>query len=208
MPAKKLTIDQYRSSAVMWAFAVEETEERLRSVRDDHLQAHHHGQVRRAYERASEGEKTLLHAELAEATRVMTVASSWRMSLARHEFLTAAAQLQKCVDWLRAHKQEIPELPNEEFIKLLRDISEHWEQIADRKSRGRFKDLRPDERPGSVRYGQHRIEVGAGLVSHDVVEWAQKVDSAVREQGSAAGQELLKPEESIEHLFYNDPPNP
>lgn len=104
----------------------------------------------------------------------MTVASSWRMSLGRREFLTAAAQLQKCVDWLRAHNQDIPGLPNEEFIKLLRDISEHWGQIADRKSRGRVKELRSDERPGSVRYGLHRIAVGGGLISHDVVQWAQK----------------------------------
>lgn len=206
MPAKKLTIEQYRSSAVMWAFAVVETEARLRSCRNDNVQAHHHSQLRRAYEKASDGEKALLQAQFAKSTRVMTVASSWRMSLARHEFLTAAAQLQKCVDWFRAHKQEIPELPNEEFIKLLRDIGEHWEQIADRKSRGRFKELRPDERPGSVRYGLRRIEVGGGLLSHDVVQWAQKVDGAVREQASIAGQKLLKPEDSVEKLFYDDPP--
>jgi hypothetical protein len=108
-------------------------------------------------------------------------------------------------DILPAHPTGASQLRCHLFVQ--QTLSEHWEQIADRKSRGRFKELRPDERPGSVRYGLHRIEVGGGLVSHDVVQWAQKVDSAVREQASAAGQKLLKPEDSVEHLFYDDPPN-
>lgn len=207
MPAKNPSVEQYRSSAVMWAFAVAETGKRLSSVRDDNFMAHHHAMVRRAYEKAPEAEKELLHGQYTESTRVITVGSAWRMTLARHEFLTAAAQLQKCADWLRAHEHDIPELPNEEFIKLLRDISEHWEQLADRKSRGRFKELRPNERPGGVRYGMYRIDVGGDLTSHDVVRWAQNVEESIREQATAAGQELFRAEDSAEHLFQDEPPS-
>ncbi|WP_445162103.1 hypothetical protein ACTXG5_02000 [Mycobacterium sp. Dal123C01] len=190
----------------MWVFAVIEAERRLRDVKEQNLTAHLHAAFRKKFDESSDQEKELLRDQHEEWTSVITTGSIWRMTLARYSLLVAAAQLQKCVDQLRNGGADIPELSNESNIKLLRDIDEHWEQVTRGKSRRRLLAMRPDDRPGTVTYGLGRIDIGGGLTSHDIVQWAYLVEQVIREQAGIEGQSLVRPDDSVEYLFESQEP--
>jgi hypothetical protein len=127
-----------------------------------------------------------------DATEVLTVAAAWRLTLARYTFIHAAAQLLKCLVVLG---EAAPKLADQDLIRLLRNIDDHWED-ADGPSMTALLKRRPNERPTRVVFSNFRIEIG-GLQIQDVVRWANDVDKFVRAEADGDLMPLLHPDDLL-----------
>ncbi|WP_201407644.1 hypothetical protein, partial [Mycobacterium paraintracellulare] len=67
-------------------------EEAVDQFQEDQVES----QIRRDFKDASEEKRAEWADLIASATCVLTIASTWRMGLARNALLNAAAQLRKC----------------------------------------------------------------------------------------------------------------
>ncbi|WP_156428050.1 MULTISPECIES: hypothetical protein [unclassified Mycobacterium] len=176
---------------------MEEAEQQLQVERDRNLKARLDAVTRHQYEEGSAAERERLAAAYAKATSVQTVGSVWRLTMARYMFLHAAAQLRKCVVGLRELGVDMPELPDEKLIRILRDVDDHWEQVEEGRSLKQLRELRPGDRPTRVVYGAFGIQVG-GISTAEIVNWARRVDAAVRANAQAEGQQLVDRDEPVD----------
>ena len=144
----------------MWAFAVVMYGEQLREEADRHVAAYQDAATRSHYAKASEADRQLLRDYAARATSIRTVASAWRMTLARYTFLHAAAQLLKCVAGLSKGGIATPQLEDQDLIRLLRNVDDHWEDADGGPSMAMLLELRPDERPTRVVFSNFLVEIG------------------------------------------------
>jgi hypothetical protein len=103
------------------------------------------------------------------------------MTLARHMFLNAVAQLRKCVLGLDGFGVPVPQLQDSKLIRLLRDVDEHWEQVDQGRSLNELRQLMPDEGPGRIEYTNKYIWFG-GMNTLELIHWADEVDKVVRQQ--------------------------
>lgn len=197
MSSKTPEVHQYRSSATMWAFAVAMYGEQLRREADHHVIAYRDAATRSHYAKASEADRELLREHAANATSVVTVAAAWRLTLHRYAFLHAAAQLLKCVVALRKAGVAAPELEDQDLIRLLRNVDDHWEDADTGRSIAALLKTRPDERPTRVVFSKYRVELG-GLDTRDVLEWASGVNAFVRAEAEADGMPLVHPDDPVD----------
>src|SRR5277367_4253954 len=89
-------IPDYRDMAAMWAYGVLFYGDALKEAVDQFQKDQLDSRTRRHFKDASEEDRAVWAEYIAEATDVLTIASTWRMFLARNTFLNAAAQLRKC----------------------------------------------------------------------------------------------------------------
>jgi hypothetical protein len=191
-------VSKYRSSAAMWAFAVAMYGEQLRAEADQHVVAYLDAVTRSHYAKASDADRELLREHAAKATNVVTVAAAWRLGLHRYTFLHSAAQLLKCVVGLEKVGVAAPKLKDQELLRLLRNVDDHWEDTDAGRSMAELLKIRPDERPTRVVFSKYRVELG-GLNIRDVVKWAGEVNTFVRAEAEADGIPLLHPDDPVSY---------
>lgn len=186
VPGTDPGVPEYRSMAAMWAYAVGvynlQLEEAIDQFQRDRLDL----STRKHFEDAPSEARQLWADHIANATGVLTVSSVWRMSLARNAFLNAAAQLRKCVLALRDLGSDVPEIRDQKLIRLLRDVDEHWEQVENGRSLAELHVTDPDEGPGRITYNNKHVWIG-GFDTLEILDWAEQVDVAVRDQAQAEG---------------------
>ena len=133
--------------------------------------------------------------EMAEDARGFTRDLMWRASAERYFLLLALAQVRKCARMLP--DDDLPSVRDEEAVRLLRDIEEHWEQDEDRgRSLRRLRETRPDVSAGQILFG-----VGQALIGHwaldEVEEWLDEVNKRVRELSTRDGYAIPSPDEPV-----------
>jgi hypothetical protein len=110
-------VPEYRAMAAMWAYAVLiynlQLEEAVIEFQADQVDSH----TRRVFKEASSQHQALWVDRIADATRVLTVASIWRMSIARNSLLNAAAQLRKCAVALEGFGVAVPQIRDQKLIR-------------------------------------------------------------------------------------------
>jgi hypothetical protein len=116
----------------------------------------------------------------------MTIATVWRMTMARYAFLCASAQLRKCTVALERLGAAVPQIRERTSTRLLRDVDEHWEKVEDGRSLAELRALLPDETATRIVYSGKYIQIG-GFDTREIADWAVLVDAAVRAQLAEAG---------------------
>lgn len=204
MDATDPGIPEYRTSAAMWAFAVGLYHEQLREAVDAYAQARNDGAIRNHILSAPKQAQYLFKGQLDKATEVMTLATVWRMSMARYAFLSVAAQLRKCTVALEEGDVVVPQLRNRKVLKWLRDVDEHWEQIENGDSLAKLQALIPEEGPTRVVYTGKYIRIG-DFDTQEIAEWAAQVDHVVRAQLDEAGTPIAEVGEPLADFFARHP---
>lgn len=197
-------IREYQTSAAMWAYSVAIYHEQLREAVESYAQARHDGAIRNTILGAPKGRQYLFGDQLQKASKVMTIGTVWRMSMARYAFLCVSAQLRKCTIALSDRGIEVPLIRNQKLIRLLRDVDEHWEQVEDGRSLAELQALMPEEGPTRVVYTGKYIEIG-GFDTREIAEWAAQVDAAVRAQLEEEGDPIAGIDESLQEFFKSHP---
>lgn len=101
-----------------------------------------------------------------------------RVAADQYFFLSAAAQLRKCVQ--RLADDGLPKMAEHKMLRLLRDVVEHWEQATGR-SVTELRETIPDVQPGRLWYTKHDIWI-EGVSVNEIVAWAAEVDQAIRDR--------------------------
>jgi hypothetical protein len=198
-------IDEYRTSAAMWAFAVGLYHEQLREAVAAYAQARQDGAIRNTILGAPEERCHFFGDQLEKATSVMTIATVWRMSMARYTLLCVAAQLRRCTVALEELGVWVPQIRDRTTIRQLRDIDECWEQGEAGRSRAELRAVMPDETPTRIVHNGKYIQIG-GFDTREIADWAAQVDAAVRKQLEEAGTPIARVDESLADFFTRQPP--
>ena len=157
-----LVKDDYLAMAAMWVYAVGIYNLQLEQAVDDFQSDQHASHFRRELKEHSDEYAAQWADHLKEIEgQELTVASVWRMTLARHMFLNAVAQLRKCVLELDGFGVPVPQLQDSKLIRLLRDVDEHWEQVDQGRSLNELRQLMPDEGSGRIEYTNKYIWLAA-----------------------------------------------
>jgi hypothetical protein len=169
------SVDQatYRQAAVMWAFIVMRQGDRLD-------------------EAAAEYDGTLLEQPRSTPPEVDDYRywwATWTFGADQYFFLAAAAQLRKCV--LKLPHDELPEVPNERMILLLRNFTEHWENPTGW-SATELRGSVPGAIPGRATYTKKDVWV-EGVSTTEIVLWASDVARVLRANAAEAGDPLPDP---------------
>nr|WP_042190926.1 hypothetical protein [Kibdelosporangium sp. MJ126-NF4]CEL19704.1 hypothetical protein [Kibdelosporangium sp. MJ126-NF4]CTQ96930.1 hypothetical protein [Kibdelosporangium sp. MJ126-NF4] len=156
-----------RRAAMMWAFVVQLQADRLyesvsefntAAIDQEFLDA-------RAKGRLPDDWKPYVQEKVGSG---LSWAVAWTAGADHYFFLSAAAQLHKCVS--RLSDDGLPEPPNARMIMLLRNFTEHWEDPAGR-SAVELRTTIPDAVPGRLAYTKHDIEI-EGVSMYGIVEWS------------------------------------
>ncbi|MGW4127266.1 hypothetical protein [Amycolatopsis japonica] len=114
----------YRRAAVMWSFIVMRQGDRLDEAAGEYNKAllDQFWIDQRDAGTLSEDWASYVEQEVGEG---MNWWVTWTFGADQYFFLAAAAQLRKCV--LKLPDDELPVIPNDRMILLLRNFTEHWE---------------------------------------------------------------------------------
>jgi hypothetical protein len=198
-------VPEYRNMAAMWAYGVGvynlQLEEAVLQFQRDQLDS----ETRRRFENASKEERATWADHIAKATGVLTASSVWRMGLARNSWLNAAAQLLKCTVALQAKGVVVPQIRNQDLIRFLRDVDEHWEQVTGGRSLAKLRQTRPDEGPGRIEYNNKHVWIG-GFNTLEILNWAMEVDKAVRKQAEVEGEPIPGIDQPLDKYIANHQP--
>jgi hypothetical protein len=124
----------------------------------------------------------------AEATAVLTERVWWQASAQQYFLLLALAQLRKCVRGLPG--DDLPTLPDDRLLTLLRDVEEHWDIEPDKVwSLRKLRESQPDAGPMRLSFGGSRRYVG-DIDVEDLRTWALDVAREVRLRAAGAGASL------------------
>lgn len=115
--------------------------------------------------------------------------ATWKVGADAYFFLSAAAQLRKCVNKLDG--DELPGSPDDRMIHLLRNFHEHWEDPTGW-SASELRKVIPDAEPGRLAFTKHDVWI-EGVSVHSVVTWAADVERSLRDNAARAGVTLPAP---------------
>lgn len=98
--------------------------------------------------------------------------------------------------WRLLPSDHLPSVRDENVLRLLRDVDEHWEQVDEGRSLTELRATMPDIAAGMI--VSNNKHVWLGNVSLDELrDWIQDVDRTVRARAEAAGSPLLKPDDPL-----------
>lgn len=166
-PASEETL---RRAAVMWAFVIRDQAQRLTDSVDEFNAA------------ALDGTQA--------GNKFVPWNVTWKVGADAYFFLSAAAQLRKCVSKLDG--DGLPESPDDRMIHLLRNFHEHWEDPTGW-SASELRRLIPDAKPGRLAFTKHDVWI-ENVSVNGIVEWTSDVENALRSNASRTGATLPNPE--------------
>lgn len=186
--SEKMDETTYRRAAAMWAFIVLRQGDRLDEAAGEYNQAREdqHWLDQRDAGTLSEDWMSYVENEVGDG---MNWWVTWMFGADQYFFLSAAAQLRKCV--LKLPNDGLPEMPNERMILLLRNFTEHWEDPTGW-SAVKLRDRIPDAEPGRLAYTKKDVWI-EGVSTSEIVMWAWEVDRKLRANAAEAGVVLPDP---------------
>ncbi|MEB8342568.1 hypothetical protein [Streptomyces endophyticus] len=175
----------WRQAAMMWAFTTLLQADRLREAVGDlnAAQAEQFFINRREAGTLPDGWKAHTEREVGDG---MSWRVTWTAAADTYFFLSAAAQLRKCA--LELPSEGLPDVPDEEMIRLLRNFHEHWEDPTG-PSATRLLQQVPDAEPGRVMYTKNDVWF-EGVSLEGIENWAFAVQRVLRDNAAAAGEDL------------------
>lgn len=177
-----------RRAAVMWVFVVQRQADRLRESVGGFNEALHDQSLldECGAGRLSDAWKSYVEEQVGEG---MSWGLAWTVGADQYFFLSAVAQLRKCV--LKLVDDGLPEVPDDRTILLLRNFTEHWEDPTGR-SAVELRGMVPDAVPGRLAYTKHDVVI-EGVSVYGIVDWAMNVEHVLRTNAARSGQALPDP---------------
>ncbi|MEV6911228.1 hypothetical protein [Amycolatopsis sp. NPDC051071] len=182
----------YRRAAVMWAFIVMRQGDRLDEAAGEYNKAllDQFWLDRRDAGTLSGDWASHVEQEVGDG---MNWWVTWTFGADQYFFLSAAAQLRKCV--LKLPDDGLPEIPNSKMIRLLRNFVEHWEDPSG-ESAVKLRDMIPDAVPGRAAFTKKDVWI-EGVSTTEIVMWASDVARALRANAAEAGDVLPDPSKPL-----------
>lgn len=173
----------FRHVAAMWAQIVYLQATRLEEAIDEYQEIVAGNLLGSAFEEAG---KPTDWAEFVQSNRRLKMADIAKLAADKHFFLVAIAQVVKCASRLQG--DALPDFKNDDLLRLLRNVDEHWEDPNGPSAAALRRDY-PDITPGHVYYNTKDIWLGTvSLMS--ILEWVSKFDYAVRLAAAESGSPI------------------